>query len=948
MKSFLSLVVRDVLEATGGDPGRSVFIFPNRRAGRTFSRELHRQIPRPVFSPEVYSIDDWMVRLSGLVVPDRLTRLAALYPVVRKQLDYQGSFGQFLDFGEMILNDFDDVDKYLADPAVLFRGLTEYKKTEAIIESEEYEQIAALVAGFWGSFSDRTSRHQENWLATWENLENIYRSFHEVLVSRGLATSGMCYRKVADRIRGGYPRLEETELVGLVGFNALTRAEEELFTYLRDTGKARFYWDYHPFYCNGLHEAGQFIQRHLRQFPPPDAFSPFPGGENSLFDPQPESPSVRVLPVTSQSGQIHLLTRLLREDPTGPRGIVLADESGLADLIRTWTDDLGQVNFSSGFPAGETLAASFIQCFSDWLAARGTADAGTFDTSDTIALLAHPWVGALLTVQEREWGKNVKGSYPEVVPEEYFLVKPGLPLINNLPGLVRRPLEILEQYVDWLLARGIPATPLERAVLNALSKELDQVRRVAVRWNLSLDCDSAFKLLARFIQRHRVTLEPGGGEPVTLVTGILETRLLDFQEVYILSLNEGIWPSRSLPASLIPYSLRKFFRLPVAEHRDHIYSYYFYRLLQRARKVTLLYLTGHRDDQINSGEKSRYVTQIELETPLELLWMEEPSTRISTGEGPLVIQKSGRVLEKLQRFLDPANPSKSISPSALKDYLDCTIRFAFSKILDIREPWEPGSASEPKGFGTLVHLVMEGLYKPFAARGGGPDGEWLDRIIRNPGRIDELLDVKYPESLGVKGAHNPGGKDQLGLGVARDFILAILRVDRKSLPFKILRTEDSIGCSYLFEEGPAGRAVNLGGIIDRIDETPDGLRVVDYKTGKTNLKFKQVESIFNATDSLKDVFQVLLYCEMYGSVNGWDRPLLPAIYPVMDFLGGNDTTRIGTSQGPLIYQEARPEFRSGLHQLLNELFDPSIPFTQTDDAGKCQWCLYSGICRRDG
>ena len=947
MKSFLSLVVRDILDLTGNDPGRSVFIFPNRRSGRVFLEEMHHQINGPVLSPEVLSIDDWMIKLSGFVVPDRNTSLAALYPIIRKRLDYRGSFAQFMDFGEMILSDFDDVDRYLADPARLFRGLTEYKMTETVIDSDEFKQLTELIARFWGSFSERVSRHQENWLATWEQLDPIYHDFHHALQSKGMATSGYCYRAVAEKIEhGGLLRMEQ-DLFGLVGFNALTRAEEVLFEHLQEAGKARFYWDYHPFYCNGAHEAGRFITPNLVKFPAPENFTPFPDGYSALYDTQPDPPLIRILPVTSQSGQTHLLTALLQEEPIGNRGIILADEAGLPDLIRSWSDDLLSVNFSSGYPTAETVSATLIRSLTYWLTDKKNGIPSSYSTERTLALLKHPLMQACLNEEEQDWLDVLSVRYPEAVPEDFFRENQDPSVIGLLPSLYEKPLDVVSMILQRILEGEIPDDLLERAALTEIQQEVDHLRRIVQQWDLPLDAEGVFKLLSRFLQKKRITLESEERTAGTLVTGVLETRLLDFDEVYIMSLNEGTWPSKSLPSSLIPYSLRKFFQLPVAEHRDRIYSYYFYRLLQRARKVTLLYITGHRDDQISSGEKSRYITQLELETPLEVQRLDEPAIRVAIDESPLIIQKSGKVLAKLNSFLDPDTPGHSISPSSLKEYLDCPLRFAFSRILDIREPWEAGTASEPKGFGTLIHLVMEELYQPFSNKPEGPDDQWFEALLQDQNRVAQLLVEMYPKALETDGIHHPGSKEQLGLDIARNFVDAIVQVDRQEAPFKIIRMEESIRCSYCFEERMGGRSVNLGGIIDRIDRTADGIRILDYKTGKTSLNFKEIGSIFKASSRLKDVFQVLLYCEMFGLNHGWEEPLVPVIYPVMNFLTGDSDTRITISKKPLVYQEIRQEFRAGLGDLLAELFDASVPFMQTADIDTCKYCLYSGICRRD-
>jgi len=419
INSFISLVAKDILNTTGGDLKDVAVVFPNRRAGAIFREELTCQVLIPTWSPGIFSIDDWLVGLSGLRMTDRLVELALLFQVVRKELPYIGAFADFIDLGETLLSDFDDTDKYLADPRQLFTALSEIKKIDSQFDITMDEELAGRIRVFWSSFGTGRSTHQEKWLEMWDKLFPIYREFSECLLAKGMGTSGMCYRKAAVDLMQGRITTGRYKKVAFVGFNILTTVEESIFNHLRDSGVAVFYWDYHPYYLSGPHEAGKFIQHYLRLFPSPASFNPFPDGAPDFFDPPDPGESVKVIPVTSNTGQVQALLNDVMSRPNLKRGIILSDESLFSDLLSSWPDHNLPVNFTSGYPVRDTLAAGFwnnlISIYADF---DQSVEKRSCKSELILNFLRHPWTGWLTGGATGPLIQLVQRRYPDSIPAE--------------------------------------------------------------------------------------------------------------------------------------------------------------------------------------------------------------------------------------------------------------------------------------------------------------------------------------------------------------------------------------------------------------------------------------------------------------------------------------------------------------------------------------------------
>lgn len=950
IKSFISLVTSDLLRSHGQELKDLAVVFPNRRAGSLFRRELVRQIPAPTWSPAILSIDDWLVSISGLILTDRLTELILLFQVVKQQFPNFDSFSDFLDLGETILTDFDDVDKYLADPQKLFTTLNELKKIDSHFDITSDEELIERIRIFWTSFGAGHSAHQEKWLEIWDRLLFVYKAFHKCLKDKGMGTSGMCYRKAAEDMISGKISTGRYKKIAFAGFNILTTAEETIFSYLRDNGIAQFYWDYHPFYLDDSHEAGKFVKHYLSKFPQPSGFDPFPDNSQNFFNSTPEEAVINIVPVTSNTGQVQALLNTISSAPKVSRGIVLSDEGLFSDILSSWPDDGLPVNFTSGYPLRDTQAAGFLLKVLDiFMDFNASPDKKYCRTALILAFLRHPW-SRLLTGDSDDSGVHlIQRRFPEFVPAEYLKNHARLSAWIAVPAGTQEILDRIGGLFSGLNAFESLYSNLEKAAIGMIGSQAIYLKESLKYFELDPDPKALSKLFRQFVNTGKITLETDR-DASNQVTGILETRLVDFEEVVILSFNEGIWPSKSLPGSLIPYSMRKVFQLPTAENRDAMYAYYFYRLIQRTQSLNLYFLTGHMDDNIRSGEKSRYITQLLYEFRNRVAIRPEPPVRIGKRPAPVIIRKEGMVSEKLNRYLSDGTGNKSLSPSAINEYLDCSLRFALKRIFDFREPDEIAYASEPKGFGILIHQVMNRLYSDFSGRDKGPGTEWLQGVIDDREELDKIIRAEYNSVLKESGSVNPGGKEILAMEVVRQFLVRILEYDKLAVPFRIVGLEQNCLLQYPVLIDNQKVKVNINGIIDRIDKVGEGIRIIDYKTGNCELNFRAISDLFNKDGSgrPKEAFQVLLYCELFGSGSETGFDLIPGLFRLGRFRSGDPDYRIKLAGADIVYSRIREEFNNGLQAILEEIFNPEISFIQTDNEQACRYCPFTGLCDRNG
>lgn len=992
MKPFLQSLAEYVVEQYSGDMQDLCMVFPNRRAGLFFTRFLSERISSPVWKPAVLTIADLMAELSDLRYGEDLDMLATLYRIFREVRKSSEGFDEFYQWGETLLSDFDDVDKYMVDAADLFRNLAQVRQLEQPLDYLTKEQVATI-RRFWKSFEPSPGVHQEKFLRVWEVLDAVYRRFTETLLERGQAYEGLVCRQVASAITGGDPPEPRYSKLVVAGFNALNRCEEVLFEYLRNRNMADFFWDHDPWYTeDGNQEAGRFLRKYIRKYPPPAGAS-FRGEGQQEQAAGLAGREITVWPVPSDAAQARTVHRILDEMKVDggatfhDTAIVLADEHLLVPVLHSLPERIDDINVTMGYPVSQTTVNGLMELLlvmQKNATVRGK-QAG-FYYRDVQALLNHRYLGGPLREErDRLAGRISRGTAVRITPGD---LQPGTPsdgVTGRQPG---------NNDPDRTPSDGVPGSqPGDNGLLTAifrtisdatelpayLSAVLEQIaggtgeegpdavarehiyhihlrlkgleKAIAVA-EIRPSAETFYRLYRKSVRSSRI---PYTGEPLSgvQVMGVLETRLLDFNNVIMLSMNEGHFPKVSVSPSYIPHYLRKAFGLPTIEHQDAIYAYYFNRLIQKAGKVGLVY--NNNNEGAARGEPSRFLQQLMYDPRLKV---RRSPVGFRAGIGldvPIVIGKSRDVMTRLEEYFVPGGEA-FLSPSALNTYLECGLRFFFARVAGIREKEEATEDIDSPLFGTIFHEAVRRLYGNFPA--GQVTRERIDTLLAGGGHIAEAVDGAIDEVLGTGGkSRQPRltGMNLLIREVLLQYLRNVLEEDLGHLPFRILEAEEKYKAGFTIDGRGGTREVRLGGIIDRIDDAGGKRRVLDYKTGYADIKFENTEALFRREDydRNKAAFQLLLYCWMQEQKTGGKKPpSIPVLYILKKM---NDPSKFGTlkmgavrKQAPLgDFAEIRPAFTEHLSALLKEIFDPAIPFRQTEDRRSCARCPYAGICKRE-
>ena len=947
MKTFLGEVAADLYARYGEALSERAVLFPSRRARLFFVDALARIANRPMWQPEWVTIDDLMTEISGLRCGDRLRLITELYRIYSEYHDEP--FDRFYFWGDMLLTDFDTVDKYLIDASMLFRNIEDIKEIEADISYLTPSQLRIIA--FWTSLGEEAdlSEEKRRFLAIWRTLGPIYRRFRERLAALGIAYNGMVQRAAAERIREGTFSFDGPRRFVVAGFNALSECEKRLFKFLSTAAETDFYWDYDSYYRDRPEqEAGMFVRENIVQFPPRAELS-----HDNMASVGKEMTAVAAVSNAVQCKYVATILRSLtaRGELGKETAVVLTDENLLLPLLHALPPEIGHVNVTMGYPLRASLAYTFVERLLELQAHRRRRGEGwTFYHTDVTGLLSHPYVAGCDVELTRRLEE-------EIVQERRIAVDGAWLGRNELLRTIFAPAADWRALAVWLSAvvAAVARQPYEGddarqrvEFLAVIAEELERLRN-------SLDecaIDPTPEIFASLLRRHLQTLRiPYEGEPLegVQVMGILETRNLDFENVVILSMTDDNFPGNHMAqSSFIPYNLRAAYALPTPEHHEGVYAYYFYRLIQRASRVWMLYC-AHADDK-STGEPSRYIRQIEYESGFPLRRIEVGVDVNLAGSTPIEVAKDEGVMRRLLRFTDPGSDA-SLSPTAFFRYVACPLRFYFHSVARLDSDDEISEEVDAPMFGTILHAAVQRLYA--RVEGEAHPGGTLRALVRTgevPAAVEAAINEHYLRDPKATTADYTGN-----LLLVKDIVTRYLRggvmaYDAAHDGFTVVGLERRVGCGFAF--GSAGRQLTMrfSGIADRIDRLDDGsLRVVDYKTGAAHLEFDGLEKLFRGEgrQRLSNILQTLLYALMLRRTEGCDA--VPALYYVRamnhpDYSPQLIDRELGLRGAPYSHYAAR--FEELVGETLGELYDPAVPFRQCADADTCAFCDFNVICRR--
>ncbi|MBU8891415.1 MAG: PD-(D/E)XK nuclease family protein [Bacteroidales bacterium] len=958
MESFLKHIASDLYSRYKDDISNLCIVFPNRRASLYFKKYLSELSDKPMWSPVTTTINELMQEISGLTTADNIKLLFELFRIYKQIKKSDESFDDFYFWGEMMLNDFDDIDKYLVNPEDLFKNLKSLKSIQDQFNYLSDDQIEAIKQ-FWQSFEPEKQRdHQDEFISIWNALLEIYQQFNKKLTELGIAYEGMIYRTVADKIKGNEKiELPRTKYV-FAGFNALNNCEKKFFNYLNNNKLADFYWDYDQSYINNHHhEAGFFLRENINQFNQPISIS-----NKDIFKSLSQKKNIEVISVPSDVGQAKVITQKLQEsneniaESPNKTAIVLADEELLVPVLHSIPDTVDKVNITMGYPVNNTPVYSLLEHIIELQRnAKESKNGITFYHKNVVAILNHQYLNSQFTKEANELLQFIKKNNKIVITREELascdFFKVIFTKINTYTELSEYILDILHQIYNSLKKSGqentIHTTSLEKEYIYHIYLSINRVKDVLQEQQIEIKIETYIRLIRKIIRNLRI---PFTGEPLSglQIMGILETRLLDFENLFITSVNEGVFPKTEASLSFIPYNLRRGFGLPTIEHQDAIYAYYFYRLLQRAKNITLLY--NSNSDGMQTGEMSRFLYQLKYESDFDI---KEKSLKYDiniTQPKEIEIQKSEAIIEKLKKFQSSGEGKKYLSPSALSTYLRCSLQFYFRYIAELREQDELTEEIDAPLFGNILHQAMNYLYEDFV--GKEINSEIIKNLLKDSSKISSAIDQAFTdEYFKTSNKINYSGKNIIIRELIEKYILQILKVDDTFTPFEIISLEDTYEVEIPVNSNGTSEMVKLGGKIDRIDKQNNRVRIIDYKTGNDKLEFKNIEALFSDKkgDQNSAVFQTFLYSLFYLKDKKPQLPVTPGVYSVRKIYDKNFDYRIYNKDTKLHienYNLVNSDFSEHITQLVNDIFNPDISFTQTEETRNCEYCDFKKICHK--
>lgn len=959
MESFLKLVAADLYKHTEGNLAHTAVVFPNKRAGLFFNEYLAQESDSPIWSPAYVSISELFRSLSPWEVGDPVKLVCELYKIFRRETQSTETLDDFYFWGEMLIGDFDDADKNKVDTDKLFSNLQDLRNIMddyTFIDDEQEEAIRQ----FFQNFSiERRTALKERFISLWDVLGNIYKGFRESLASQNIAYEGMMYRHVIEHL--DVDKLPYEKYV-FVGFNVLNKVEHTLFTQLKDVGKAVFYWDYDEFYMKEnrqavTHEAGEFIRRNLRDFP-----SPLSG---ELFKNLSKPKEVHYIASSTENAQARYLPQWIRNNLTTPEketAVVLCNEALLQPVLHSLPAEVKHVNITMGFPLSQTPVYSFLIALLELHTHGFNFKSGRYTFQSVVTLLKHPYTRQLTgqaELLEKELTRNNRFyPLPGELGKDEFLTRLFTPLSGNL-NLCIRLSETLQQVAGIYQANtsGTEDTDafnqLYRESLFKAYTTINRFRTLIEEDELTVQSETFRRLLVKVLSATNI---PFHGEPAIgmQVMGVLETRNLDFRHLVLLSVNEGQLPKSGGDSSFIPYNLRKAFGMTTIEHKIAVYAYYFYRLLQRAERITLMYNTS--SDGLNRGEWSRFMLQFLIEWPHPITRQFLEAGQSPQGTSPITVEKTPDVMRRMQSLFDVrANPKAKFSPSALNYYLDCPLKFYYRYVAGLSAPDEVSAEIDSATFGSIFHYAAEHIYKDLTTHGKVINKEALETLLRNEVKLQDYVDTAFKKLFfNVPQNEKPeyNGVQLINSAVIARYLKQLLQNDLRYAPFTFIASEMEVDEPIDIQTPKGVIKSRIGGIIDRMDSKDGTLRIVDYKTGGDADTPPHVESLFIPDKKRSNyVFQTFLY----AAIMCRKQPTMK-IAPALLYIHRAATEtyspviQMGEPRKPKEavedFSKYEKEYRERLQGLLEEIFNPEKSFTQTEIIEKCTYCDFKALCKR--
>lgn len=916
MKTFLETIAADMLGKYGTDLSRVAVIFPNKRASLFLNEYFARLAGRPLWSPAYFTISEFFCQQSSWIVADPIKLVCDLYRSFVSVTGSNETLDHFYSWGQLMIADFDDIDKNMADAEHLFANVSDLHDLDDLsyLSPQQKEMLAQFFANF---HDDETTELKSRFIRLWSQFYDIYTDFKQRLKSQNIAYEGMLYRDVVEK---NNMQLQYNVYL-FVGFNLLQTVEKKLFQQIKQQGKARFYWDFDQYYMTNNHEAGSFIRSYLSIFP-----NELDSNDRSIYGNIGGGRPLTYISASSDDMQARYISSWLtakNNDISTDRlhagqrtAIVMCDENLLLSVVHSLPPTNMPINVTTGFPLMGTTIASLVMRLIDFN--------------------MRPY-----------WGEETKARmkrhpYANLVPDDMLLQKSSSS----------------RQLVEWLLTimKQLATSAEQRDEMTAESffrmyQLLNRLNMLITSGDLEVDSYTLQRLIRQLIQS---TTIPFHGEPIggLQIMGVLETRNLDFQHVLVLSCNEGNMPKGINDSSFIPYNIRKAYGLTTSDHKAALYSYYFHRMIQRANDVTLLY--NNSTDGGRTGEMSRFMLQLLAEgKAFKVRRLTLAPNQSIPSLMPHSVAKDSACMERLEEIV-----RERLYPSSINRYIRCQLLFYFTEVCGLKEPdhHEEGEI-DSRTFGDIFHKAAQLLYEELCRNSNLVTHEMIEYAQKNSALIERVTDKAINENL--FGNYPPNkipplnGMQQLNREVIVHYLRRLLSTDLQLTPFTIHGTEEKVKASLSI----GGKEIKIQGIIDRLDEIVSSqtkkkiMRVVDYKTGGKQFdnNLKTVADVFdtNAIKLHSDYYlQAMLYSIIVSRNSKFSGlPVSPVLLFIQHTLAPDfdPTLKIGGHK-ILSIADYETEFLQHFEALIHQILNPEIEFQPTAIRERCDSCPFRQLC----
>lgn len=916
-------------------------VLPSERAKKYIAASLYRKFQKPILAPEMITIDRWVKDLSEKTVIDKTRVLLRLFTVQLGNLtnDKDASFDEFLSWGNIILSDYDEIDRYMLSSETVFKNLADIKE----IENWSFGQEGELSAG------------QKKFMEFWDHLPDYYRRLNEVLDKENVCYMGKAYRFVAENTDIIFKKDKERHFL-FAGFNALSKAETHIMKQLHTMGRGHILINADRFYLdNPNHEAGRF----LRKFRNDLGVKNLPFVEDIIAH---SEKNIQIIECAQQTGQVKAAATILEnftKEDFDHTLVLLADESLIAPLLKNLPKKIGKANITLGLPLRNTALRTWVELIFTIQENKIRFKSDAIYIHDLQRLWNHPFLNALLTKQEKS---DIADLEYKLIQRNSIFQTVSKITIGEIPDKL---LELLTKNWknDWLL--GIHSIREMNNLLFSNFQETDAFEKAVIQGfdHSLLDFENilkegipemSIKSFKHLFQQHWNTKSIAyHGNPLDglQIMGLLETRLLDFKKIIVLGMNEGKMPPTNPIQTMIPMDLRSYFELPTPRDKQGLFAHHFYRLLHNCENMWITYTSAQ--ESIGSNEESRYLLQLELElkrlNPLIKLNKQYYSIPNETSETEVekAVEKTDSILLRLDEIFE-----RSVSASALNKYIKCPLDFYYQMVLDFGEEDAIEEEVESNTFGTFIHNVLEELFKPFVRhvdigvkRVPSPPNITsfdIDNMLKH---YEGLITKQFLEHFNNDKDAFSSGKNLLSFKMANELTKRILKQEKKFLSEQtelvfIEYLEAKLEADMEIEIYGKKKTVHFKGFIDRIDSIGDKVRIIDYKSGKarmddTTLKALKDESeLIKYFGGTKHAVQLVMYCYLYKQ-NFGKLPAEASIYSLVNISEGTFPLS-GKNHSVEEIVELFPEF---IQQLFEEIYNKELPF-QHQQSGMMSYCLY--------